>query len=309
MSCAIFSYASSLTSRAYAKRKSILLKFSLCALLLITMSKTFNQLDLSNVEKEVTIIQNTIERLMIVKLCELMSMKIVLNDLSCYNVVHFVCHDYANSQSSFQSDFLLCEDELEKSFDENIQNNIFTIEIVNSINTKRSQLVFLSIYYIAKNASVVLMNENIHLVDDFQLVEYSHVIAFLWEVDDDLFVIVVEKLYQILFVESNIVEHEKIVYALHDATLVARRICDDSLSWITIIHFESWYMTKHESRKQRVTLLWFFVNWICHARKHIKTKKQINIESWDLQRLFQSFQRDYESSSCSILIFNNVFFS
>ena len=237
MSCAISSYASSLTSRAYAKRKPILLEPSSCALLLITMPKTPNQPDLPGVGREATVIQNTIEGLMAVKLCELVPMKVVLDDLPCYNAVHFACHGYADPQSPFQSGLLLCGDEPEKGFDENIQNSILTVETVSSINTERSQLAFLSACCTAENASVVLMDEGIHLAGGFQLAGYPHVIASLWEADDDLSVAVAEKFYQILFAESNIVGHEKIAYALHDATLAARRICDDPLSWATTIHF------------------------------------------------------------------------
>lgn len=81
------------------------------------------------------------------------------------------------------------------------------------------------------------MDEGIHLAGGFQLAGYPHVIASLWEADDDLSVAVAEKFYRILFTESNIVGHERIAYALHDAILAARRIRDDPLSWATTIHF------------------------------------------------------------------------
>ena len=84
---------------------------------------------------------------------------------------------------------------------------------------------------------MVLMDEGIHLAGGFQLAGYPHVIASLWEADDDLSVEVAKKFYRIVFAESEIVGHERIAYALHDATLAARRISNNPLSWATTIHF------------------------------------------------------------------------
>ena len=81
------------------------------------------------------------------------------------------------------------------------------------------------------------MDEGIHLAGGFQLAGYSYVIASLWEADDDLFVEVVKKFYRIVFAESEIVGDERIAYALHDATLAARRISNNPLSWAITIHF------------------------------------------------------------------------
>ena len=82
------------------------------------------------------------------------------------------------------------------------------------------------------------MDEGIHLAGAFQLAGYPHVIASLWEADDALSVAIAERFYRIIFAESEIVGHDKVAYALHDAVLAARRICDDLLSWAPTIHFE-----------------------------------------------------------------------
>jgi len=114
---------------------------------------------------------------------------------------------------------------------------VLTVETISSINTQRSLLAFLSACCTAENASSVLMDEGIHLAGGFQLAGYPHVIASLWEADDALSVAVAKKFYRIVFAESEIVGHDKIAYALHDAVLAARRICEDPLSWATTIHF------------------------------------------------------------------------
>ena len=106
-------------------------------------------------------------------------MKVVMDDLPYYDFVHFACHGYADPQSPFRSGLLLCGNEPDKGFDENIRNSILTVETVSSINIERSQLAFLSACCIAESAYLVLMDEGIHLADGFQLAGYPHVIASL----------------------------------------------------------------------------------------------------------------------------------
>lgn len=122
-------------------------------------------------------------------------------------------------------------------FDENMRSSKLTVGTMSSINTERSSLAFLSACCTAENAVSVLMHEGIHLAGAFQLAGYPHVIASLWEADDALSVAVAEKFYLIVFAESGVVGHDKIAYALHDAVLAAQQICDEPLSWATIIHF------------------------------------------------------------------------
>ena len=234
MSCAISSYASTLTARAYAKKKPVELEPSSSALLLVTMPETPNQTNLPGVEKEAKVIQETVEKHMAVKHLEMQRVNVVLDDLPLYNNVHFACHGYADPQSPFQSGLVLMDGAL-------------TVETISEINTERSQLAFLSACCTAENASSKLLDEGINLANGFQLAGYPHVIASLWEADDDLSVAIAEKFYRILFAESNIDgherRHERIASALHDAVLSAqqivrhrRQILDDPLSWATTIH-------------------------------------------------------------------------
>ena len=161
----------------------------------------------------------------------------ILDDLSSFNTVHFACHGFADSNSPFRSGLLLCGDEPQKGFNKNTKNNILTVDLISSVNTKNSQLAFLSAYCTAKMASSLLLDEGIHLASAFQLSGFPHVIASLWEADDDLSMVRAEKFYQIIFTLTNLNGYEKIAYALHDAVLAAWRICDDPLSWATTVHF------------------------------------------------------------------------
>ena len=237
MSCVISSYASTLTARAYAKHKPVALESRSSTLLLVAMPTTPSQSPLPGVEREATSIQHTVQGFIAVKLRKLPPVKIILDDLPLYSSVHFACHGYADPRSPFRSGLLLCGNEPQKSFQENTRESILTVETISSINTERSQLAFLSACCTAENASLVLMDEGIHLAGGFQLAGYPHVIASLWEADDDLSVEVAKKFYRIVFAESEIVGHERIAYALHDATLAARRISNNPLSWATTIHF------------------------------------------------------------------------
>ncbi|MCJ1271369.1 hypothetical protein MMC22_011269 [Lobaria immixta] len=234
MSCAISSYASTLTARAYAKKKPVELEPSSSALLLVTMPETPNQDDLPGVKEEATVIRKTVERKkmaekhmaekhMAVKHLEMQRVNVVLDDLPLYSYVHFACHGYADPQSPFQSGLILLDGAL-------------TVETISEINTERSQLAFLSACCTAENASSKLLDEGIHLANGFQLAGYPHVVASLWEADDVLSVAIAEKFYRILIAESNIDGHDRIAFALHDAVLAAQQICDDPLSWATTIH-------------------------------------------------------------------------
>ena len=171
------------------------------------------------------------------KLRELEPVNVILGYLPLYTTVHFACHGFADPQSPFQSDLLLCGSEPEKEFDRNTLNSTLTVETISSIDTERSQLAFLSVCCTAESASSELMDEGIHLANGFQLAGYPHVIASLLEPTDHISVAIAEKFYRIVFAESNLDGNEKIAYALHDAILAARQICDDPLAWATTIHF------------------------------------------------------------------------
>ena len=237
MSCVISSYASTLTALAFAERKWTTLEPSASKLLLVTMPRTPNESDLPGVAKEAKIIQETAKNLATVEVRELASVQVVLNELPIFNAVHFACHGHADPDCPFQGGLLLCGEEPEKSFDENTKNSILTVESISSVKTENSQLAFLSACCTAENASSLLMDEGIHLASGFQLSGFPHVIASLWETDDELSVTIAEKFYQITFARNNKIGHEKVAYALHDAVLAARRVCDDPLSWATTVHF------------------------------------------------------------------------
>ena len=237
MSCVISSYASTLTAQAHAKQRPVALEPSSSALLLVAMPKTPGLPDLPGVEEETKTIHDTLQGLVKVDLHELQPIDVILKDLPLYNFVHFACHGDADPQSPFRSGLLLCGSEPEKSFHENTRNSMLTVETISSIDTQRSVLAFLSACCTAENAYSALMDEGIHLASGFQSAGYPHVIASLWEANDALSVAVAAKFYSIVFAESEIVGHDKIAYALHDAVLAAQQMCEDPLSWATTIHF------------------------------------------------------------------------
>ena len=231
------SYASTLTAHTHAKQTPVALEPSSSALLLVAMPKTPGQRDLPGVDKEAQIIQDTLQGpIKDVESHKLKPVDVVLKDLPLYNFVHFDCHGGADPISPFRSGLQMCGSEPEKSFHENTRDSVLTVETVSSINTQRSVLAFLSACCTAENASSALMDEGIQLTGSFQSTGYPHVIASLWEAYDTLSVAVAAKFYSIVFAESEIVGHDKIAYALHDAVLAAQQICEDPLCWATTIH-------------------------------------------------------------------------
>lgn len=134
MSCAISSYASTLTAQIYAKQKLVTLKNGSSALLLVAMPKTPTQSDLRGAEREAKVIQDTFEGLMDVKLQKLPPVKRVLEDLPIYRYVFFACHGFADPQNPFRSGLLLCGNELGEGFNKNTRDSTLTVETVSSIN-------------------------------------------------------------------------------------------------------------------------------------------------------------------------------
>lgn len=197
MNYAVSSYAASLTTLSFAKRKPMKLSASHSKLLLVTMPHTPGQNPLPGVKKEAEIIQETLRDHIAVKLLEMPAVKTVLDDIPSYDVTHFACHGYADPTSPFRSGLLLCGDEPGKDIDTNIRNSTLTVERMSSMDTRESQLAFLSACCTAsENASSALIDEGIHLASAFQLSGFPHVIASLWEASDEFSVAVTERFYQ-----------------------------------------------------------------------------------------------------------------
>ena len=97
-------------------------------------------------------------------------------------------------------------------------------------------MAYLSACCTAESASLRLMDEGIHLASGFQTAGYPHVVASLWQADDDLSIQVARKFYKILFRDSQTHDLEKTAFALHDAVVAARQTFDYPLAWAPLIH-------------------------------------------------------------------------
>lgn len=205
-------------------------------LLLVTMPSTPGQEDLPGVTREAKTISDTMSGSTVKALVK-PEVKTVVDELPSYDIVHFACHGYTDPMSPLRSGLPLCGDEPARPFNKNTRNSTLTVERISSMDTRQSQLAFLSACCTAENASPELMDEVIHLASGFQLTGFPHVIASLWEADDDLAEAMTERFYQNILGSDDVSGHKKIACALHDAVFTARQICDSPLSWATIIHF------------------------------------------------------------------------
>ena len=103
----------------------------------------------------------------------------ILDNLSFFYTVYFAYYGFADSNSLFCSGLFLCGDKSQKGFDENINNSILTVNLINLVNTKNSQLAFLSTCFTATMASLQLLDKEIYLASAFQLFGFPHIIASL----------------------------------------------------------------------------------------------------------------------------------
>ena len=163
MSCVVSSYASTLSAQAYATANSVTLGLGEFSLLPVAHAPNAWWIGpyLPGVEREVDSVHDIIRRHMDVKSRKCQPVKVILDDLPLYDGVHFACPGYADPISPFiRSDFLLCGKEPDKGFLRNTKESLLTVDSISSINTKRSQLAFLSACCTAENASLRLMSWN-----------------------------------------------------------------------------------------------------------------------------------------------------
>ena len=160
----------------------------------------------------------------------------VLDKLPECTMAHFACHGNAAPYDPFES-WLELEGSISQDGDgAQTENNRLTAQRVASVKTERSQIAYLSICHGAKNKVKDLLDEGIHLAGAFQDAGFPHVIASLWEADNDLSVVIAEEFYRSLFATGKI-GNATIASALHNAIRVARIQYDYPLSWAVMVHF------------------------------------------------------------------------
>src|SRR5439155_12145512 len=100
----------------------------------------------------------------------------------------------------------------------------------------RAQLTYLSACRTMVSLDVGLLDEAIHMASAFQLLGFPHVVATLWEVDDEIAARVADEFYAGLLA-GGAVDPKRSAYALHQAW---RRLRDEYTKspslWAGFVH-------------------------------------------------------------------------
>ncbi|RPA92813.1 TPR-like protein [Choiromyces venosus 120613-1] len=154
----------------------------------------------------------------------------VLKQVQHHDITHFACHGVSEINPSDSHLVLLTPD------GENADK--LMVRDISNASTRNSKLAYLSACCSAKNSSNDLADEVIHLASEFQLAGFSHVLATMWDSDDQACLDVAKEFYRLLFnCVGNDDGHQKVAIAFHEAVKKVRdKRPQNPLTWGTFIH-------------------------------------------------------------------------
>lgn len=151
----------------------------------------------------------------------------VLEKLPAHNAIHFACHGLSDGKNPSNSHLLLHG----TSGPEKL-----TVGAISSMNIRNAQVAYLSACCTAENASDTLADESIHIASGFQLAGFSHVLATLWESNDDACRRVAGEFYRSLYGQGD-QEHRAVSVSFHLAVEKLRKdYMRQPLKWASFIH-------------------------------------------------------------------------
>ncbi|CUS11436.1 unnamed protein product, partial [Tuber aestivum] len=234
ISRAISSYIPTIKALTYApepSRKEKPLGRQNPRLLLIPMPKTPGEASLPGVDREVQYIHDSTSKTPgeTTVLSNPTPAK-VLRQIQHHDIVHFACHGVSDTNPSDSHLLLLTSDG--KGADKLLARDI------SNIVAQNAQLAYLSACSSAKNSSVILADEVIHLASAFQLAGFSHTLANLWETNDEASSQVARDFYNLLFRrEGNGDGHHRVTAAFHQAVKKCRdKKPANFLTWAPFVH-------------------------------------------------------------------------
>lgn len=158
------------------------------------------------------------------------SVALVLAELPSFHAIHFACHGVSDRNPSNSHLLLLGDTPL--------QSGKLTVKAISAMNIKNAQMAYLSACCTAQNPSAQLADESIHIASGFQLAGFSHVLATLWQSDDDACRRVSGEFYRLLFAEGGSgMGHRAVSTAFHHAVKKLRKdILGQPIKWASFIH-------------------------------------------------------------------------
>lgn len=113
----------------------------------------------------------------------------VMARLQQCDIAHFACHGVSNPVDSSKSDLIL-QTTIEES-----RQNILNVRIACQANLAHAKIAYLLACSIAQNRAMRLLDEVLHVVSEFQVAKFRHVVGCLWSSNDNVCVDVAKSFY------------------------------------------------------------------------------------------------------------------
>ncbi|CUS11434.1 unnamed protein product, partial [Tuber aestivum] len=215
LSRAISTYIPTIKALSYARQKQLQL-YDDPRLLIISMAETPGAIDLPGVDAEVKYILDATSGTSVeTTVLSHPTPTEVLKKILRHEIVHFACHGVSSLNPSDSHLILFTPDG-------NGADKLLARDISNIV-AQNAYIAYLSGCYSAKNPSINLADEVIHLASAFQLAGFSHTLANMWETDDRASGEVARDFYNLLFrYKGNGDEHHWVAAAFHKAVKTLR---------------------------------------------------------------------------------------
>lgn len=230
----ISSYIPTLKALSYAREKALTFPSTGSSLLFVGMPETPGHASLTS-DIEVGLVVSLLPEGVEAEVLSSPSVKETLEKLPSFNSVHFACHGFSDPRLHFNSHLLL-----HRHGDTTPGANRLTAGAISDINNESAQIAYLSACSTAKLRLGQQEDEALHIASAFQLAGFSHVLANMWESDDDACLKVSTEFYRNLFDgdrSASAAGHGKVSLAFHCAVKKLRDAHPKlPLLWSPFIH-------------------------------------------------------------------------
>lgn len=230
----ISSYASTIKSLLFARKKSRRAFNDPQKMMLVGMPRTAGKTDLPGVDQEVKELENLFSAQIPTTIFQSPTRETVLKELRKFEIVHFACHGDSNLFNPTQSCLYLSDGPL-------------TVSDVTSLNIQSCQLAYLSACHTATTKEVRLLDESINISYAMQLAGFPSVIGTLWQVNDASSAEIAKEIYGCMLEGSGKLDVRRSAEGLHksirrlrDKTRrvsgFSKELPNDPLVWAPYIH-------------------------------------------------------------------------
>ncbi|KAJ5711932.1 hypothetical protein N7488_006088 [Penicillium malachiteum] len=201
--------------------------------MVVTMPHTPGKVDLPGVEREQAAIEEHSGSNFITSTLDEPSSKASLENVKECDVLHFAGHGISDYHDPFNSSLLLTKHDGAAAVIDRL-----TVRDIFDLHLKQAKLAYLSACSTAEVQEEKLLDEVIHLASGFQVPGFNHVIASMWQTDDDACEEMASDFYsQLKKGGQQALDNRAVVAAAHHATLALRsRWPRQPLMWAPYVH-------------------------------------------------------------------------